>query len=724
MKSTSESRKDWVWITLLLGLVVAFYFRVLFENQIFVFVDASRFFYPLWKWGADALRQGWIPLWNPDAQFGTPYLADPQMAYAYPPVTLLYLFLNPTNAFAALVILHHFWALLGFWVFARAEGFSTRAALLGSLIFGFSLHLVCSSWTPVALLTISWIPWVFLAAGKCYRKERGGLLYLSFAWAMQLAAGYPVLTYLTVMAVGLHFGWKTFAGTNKSKGQLFSWLGVFFLGGTTAIVYNLVWGLPFLEMFQQSNYESGASRFHDLNWLDFGTILSPFDQGHPLLSGYHGPHYWVSTYFAGLPTLCLLAWGVIYMAYRKTSWGLLPVFLVLSLGVLGVGHAVMAVLPGYSLVIHSGFWLSLLVFWMAWLAMESLEDFLGPKLLPGQILLWTAIVVGIYGLSYFIQAPLSPAAFWISLVAAGLAVWLRDIRLRWILLLLSLGISLGTSAFSLNILLDRSYYEKPPQTMERIPKPGRLFFTPPLLGQAARLQGESMVAAYESAKENFYPNWPLAYGREEVPLYNTLQLRDSFAWTFQSFQHSLRHSRNVLDYLGIRYVFGKNQFKDFKNIESASPIEISENPSPGPKWFSVSLAKAAGPSLPKDFTQADKTLMDYSKECFIADSAKAGSYSPREVDWKQGAPTRLVLESKGSEKSLLVSSETDYPGWKVKVGDRQGMVEQINHSFRGVVLNPNETKALFYFDPATFRLGLFFALLVCGFWTMLFFKGF
>ncbi len=41
-------------------------------------------------------------------------------------------------------------------------------------------------------------------------EEKGGLLFLSLAWAMQLAAGYPVLTYLTVMAVGIHFCWKTF----------------------------------------------------------------------------------------------------------------------------------------------------------------------------------------------------------------------------------------------------------------------------------------------------------------------------------------------------------------------------------------------------------------------------------------------------------------------------------------------------------------------------------
>lgn len=355
--------------------------------------------------------------------------------------------------------------------------------------------------------------------------------------------------------------------------------------------------------------------------------------------------------------------------------------------------------------------------------MESAENFFNLKLSYAKIYFWNAIVLVICVLSYFIQAPLFPMAFWLSIGLTAIAVWPPLIRYRWILIVLAIGISLGSAAISLNILLDRSYYEKPPLTMELIPKPGRLFFTPPLLGQASRLQGANMISAYESAKENLYPNWPLLYGKEEVPIYNTLQLQDSFAWTFQAFQHSLRHSRNVLEFLGIRYVFGKNEFKDFKNIDSAKPIELSENPNPDPKWFSIGQAKAAGHSLEDDFAQADKTSMDYSKECFIEDANKAGSYSLREVDWKQEAPTRLVLQCKGSGKSLLVSSETNYPGWRVNVGDRPGVVEGINHSFRGVVLGDGESRAFLYFDPATFRLGLFFALLVCGFWTMLLFKG-
>ncbi len=85
-------------------------------------------------------------------------------------------------------------------------------------------------------------------------------------------------------------------------------------------------------------------------------------------------------------------------------------------------------------------------------------------------------------------------------------------------------------------------------------------------------------------------------------------------------------------------MFGKNQFKDFKNIGPPGPVEISENPNPGPKWFSIARAKGAGPSLEGDFAQADKASMDYTKECFIGDPGKEGSYSLREVQLRSNGP--------------------------------------------------------------------------------------
>jgi hypothetical protein len=342
----SEKYSSFVALLVFALLLATFYWKVLFEGNVFVFVDASRFFYPVWKWGAAVLNQGLLPLWNPDAQFGTPYLADPQMACAYPPVFLFYSWLNPINAFSALILFHHLWAMTGFWFLARGQGYSAKISFWGSLAFGFSLHLVCSSWTPVALMTISWVPWVFFSAERLYQKKSGGILFLSFAWAMQLSAGYPALVYLTGLALVGQLGWQSLRG---KKGISLHWIGGVGLSAVIATFYNLVWGLPFLEFLKNSNYQNGSSRFQDLGFLNLATFLDPFVLGHPLSGNYQGPHYWVATYFVGLPTLCLLVWGLVKGVYQKNTPWLLLLFLVLSLGAnLKLGEWLKAILPGYS----------------------------------------------------------------------------------------------------------------------------------------------------------------------------------------------------------------------------------------------------------------------------------------------------------------------------------------------------------------------------------------
>jgi len=688
-------------------------------GNVFVFVDASRFFYPIWKWGSIVLNQGIIPLWNPDAQLGTPYLADPQTACAYPPVFLFYTWFNPINAFSALILFHHFWAVVGFWVWVRAQGSSWMTSFWGSLVFGFSLHLVCSSWTPVAMMTISWLPWVFASAERLYQKKAGGFLFLSICWAMQLSAGYPVLTYLTGLALLGHLGWKCFRTWNRREVVSLNWLGWVGLAALVAAVYNLVWGLPFLEFLKNSNYQNGSKRVQDLGWENLGTFFNPFILGDPLAGNYHGPHYWVATYFVGLPTLCLLVWGLVNQVYQRNTPWLLLLFLVLSMGsTLKLGDWLKGFLPGYALVIHSGFWISLVILWVILLSIEALEIFMVQGKMKRGRFSWIAVVVLVYGAALWLKNPYFSMFFWLSFVLALAVFWVKDQNLRWVMVLGSLGLSLVPAAYSLNMTLDRSYYEKPPLVLSQLNLPGRFFFSPVLLGDAARLQGQNMSDAYEGAKQSFYPNWPLAYGKEEVPIYNTLQLDDAFAWTFQVFQHSLAQSRQALNFLGIRYVFGLSHFKDLKEIsQTYGGVEVFENPSPFPRWFSLSKAAAASPTIGEDFVKADKDHMNYGDEGFIENPAQAGSYQKRKVTEMSRTINSVQVAATGKGKALLVSSETESPGWKVWVDGSPRLVEKINHAFRGVVLNDGEESARFKYGPLSFKFGLFCALVICGFWA-------
>lgn len=712
-------------VCLLASLLACFYAPVLWGGKIFVFVDASRFFYPLWKWGAGVLSSGRLPFWNPDAQFGTPYFADPQMAYAYPPVPLLYGLLNPDHAFAWVIILHHFWALWGFWRFARKEGMGWGAALFGSLAFGFSLHVVCSSWTPVALFTISWIPWTVQSALSLYRGRRGSVLALSLCAAMQLSAGYPVLVYLTALALGAGLVIQTIRDGKKRNWEWVKGAGI---AAVLALFYNLSWILPFAEYFRFSNYQGGGNHLQALGFKDLATLLAPFYQGHPLEAVYQGPHYWISTFYLGLPPLVLILMGTVQGFYSQTSLAGFAILGVLSLGeTLGLGGWLKGFLPGYALVIRSGFWLGLFIFGAAWMASLSF-DRMKEKDGPGVrfLVLWIFTVLGVFGFSYLLREPRDPAWYLVSaflLMASAplspLKSWVR--QAAWVF---ALGASLIPAAKSVNILLDRSYYDQEPGLVDRV-KPkleqGRLFFTPAYMKDAFRLQGLNYQDAYEKAKQRFYPNWPLAEGIAEIPFYNTFQLATGLPFTREAFEYSETLTKSVLDYLDIRYLMGVSRLK---NLIALGPISegegLYENPQAQSRWFSVREAKPASVALVDDFKKASRENWSYETVCTVEDPALIGIYRFRPLKFISSYCQGLEIEAKGKGRSLLVSSEASYPGWKAYVNGKEKSVVTVNHYFRGVVLEDGESQVVITYEPSTIKLGIFSALLACGAWLFCF----
>ncbi len=732
-------------------ILACFYAPVIWGGQLFMFVDASRFFYPLWKWGAGVLASGRLPLWNPAAQFGVPFFADPQMAYAYPPVPLFYGLFSADNAFAWLIIFHHFWALFGFWRFARREGMGLGAAFFGCLAFGFSLHVVCSSWTPVALFTISWIPWTVQAALALYRGKRGATLALSFCAAMEFSAGYPVLVYLTALALGAGLLIKCFndsppntSARNRSvddqdtkkapkfdndkknnsrqnhKGN-WGWVKGAGIASILALLYNLSWMLPFAEYYPYSNYEGGGNHLQALGFKDLATLLTPFYQGHPLEAGYQGPHYWISTYYLGLPVLVFILMGAAEGVFTWAAMAGFSTLGILSLGeTLGVGGWLKTILPGYSLVIRSGFWLPLFLFGAAWMAGLSFdhqkkEDGPGSRAL----LVWVFSTMGIFGISYLSGKPAQPALFLISAFLMMASAPLSPLKpyLRQIAWVLALGFSLFPIASSVNILLDRSYYDQPPVLVSNMPEPGRVFFTPSYMKDAFRLQGANYQDAYGKAKNDLYPNWPLAEGLEEIPFYNTFQLSTTKPFAQEAFQYSEGHTKEVLDYLDIRYLLGTSRLKGLKSIAPAGSGEwLYENSLAESKWYSVSKAQAAG-SIGDDFKKAAKEKWNYGQTCTVQDPNLAGAYGVRPVRMISRYAQGVEIEAPGKGRALLVSSEAAFPGWKAYVNGQEKSVVTVNHCFRGVELEDGECQVVLTYSPESVRLGFFLALLVCAVWV-------
>jgi hypothetical protein len=693
-------------------LFLLFYWNVLVRDQVFFFLDTSRFFYPMWHWGASVLRSGIIPLWNPDAQFGAPYLADPQNACAYPPVFLFFSWFGPLTALTFLVVFHHGWCLIGTWVWARQQGASAFAAFWASLVFGFSAHVVCSTWTPVAHMAISWLPWVFVGAEAVLQKRPWGFCWLAFAWAMQLAAGYPVLVYLTGLTLFAYLLWRSFTSVKRNWGWIWP------IGGAAlfAFAYNLVWELPFVDVLRHSNYQQTPQKSQDLGWRDLATFLDPFFSGHPAEGKDPGFDYWVGTYFLGLPVLA----GLIVGAFktRRNSFFLWLVLVVLSLGSTSmVGEFLKKILPSYGLVVHSGFWIALVLLFAAVLSGEALEV-TGSKDRPW---FWTFVGVVVYGAAFWLKKPYFLASFTLSLAFWVVAGWVRWGTGRWALIFLALATSLGPAVWSLNLTVDRTYEENKPAVLARLDRNGRIFFSPVQMEQGVRLSGTTMNEAYEKVKGWVCPNWPLAFGFEEVPVYNTLRSKETTEWTYLPFLYSVERSKAALDFLGLRYVVGPAKFPGLRrSTVEGTEVPVWEDPSAFSPWFAVTEALPAGGTLKGDLDLVARERIDWARTAFVPDPADVGKYQERKVKVEGRTIDSVTLSAVGKGKGLIVSSESEMPGWSVWVEGRERPVLTVNHAFRGVVVQDGESQLVFRYRPVTFQLGLFLTLVTCALWFSLF----
>ena len=166
------------------------------------FRDQGDFFYPLKLYTADRLRSGEIPLWNPLAGAGEPWLANAQAGVFYPP-SLLFLLPQPGVAGILFLLLHFAIGAWGMRRFLAHEAVSESGALFGSAVFvasGFAASL-SAFWNHFGAW--AWLP-VIAAIARSGMKTRGALLALALFAGLQAMAGSPEISGLTaVVALAL-----------------------------------------------------------------------------------------------------------------------------------------------------------------------------------------------------------------------------------------------------------------------------------------------------------------------------------------------------------------------------------------------------------------------------------------------------------------------------------------------------------------------------------------
>lgn len=199
------------------GIGIVFWDVILLEKA-FLSGDHLIQHYPWAKFLQDSIRHFRLPWWTSEIQCGFPLLAEGQIGALYPP-NLLFLFLLPLRWAYNYEILFHF--CLGaffFYLYVRSLGLSRDAAFFVALIFifgstegGFFYNVTSqrvSIWFPLSL---------FLMERLLERTTCRDVAFLGLVFAFEIFAGYQQIAIYTLAFSVLYYLLRLISWGSQSR---------------------------------------------------------------------------------------------------------------------------------------------------------------------------------------------------------------------------------------------------------------------------------------------------------------------------------------------------------------------------------------------------------------------------------------------------------------------------------------------------------------------------
>ncbi len=538
-------------------LVLLFFNKMAFSNLILARGDTFLYFYPYWEAAAEALRNGRIPLWNPDLFMGAPFLANSQVGFFYPLNWPVWLLLPTPYAVSASIVVHVMIAGWGAYLAGRrALLLSREAAWLTAVLFALGGYLTAQVEHVNQLQGLAWLPWFFVVVGTARLETRDWRLVLrrgtavALLFSLQLLAGHTQTAFITGVAIGIYL----LADSPRFTFRVSRFTSLL-LGVLLALLVTAVQLLPTLELTRLSSRQGGLLVNEVLSFS-----LHPLLVSRSLLPAYGQSLF--TEYVAFLPLTALVlatigAWQWRQQAAVRPYIILSGMGFLLALGRFTPLYWLLARLPGFDLFRVPARWLVLYAWGMAMLAGVG-WDVIKAGWQRGEVggqrpLRWaTAFIFLLMGwrflsvpLARFIPlGPETPAAYPEWQTAVG---WLIELAALWGCFRFAVSwrrfVPVGLIALSLfmvsrtlpynNLTTPEAYFDlRPPisrlQTDVGTP-PGRLlslsdiFFNPGDQGEIDTIYADQLPeqARYDytvaiKQKEIIAPNLPLAFGIPSV----------------------------------------------------------------------------------------------------------------------------------------------------------------------------------------------------------------
>ncbi len=705
-------------------------------------LDVIQQYFPWRMFAAEALREGVVPLWNPHAYCGQPFVANVLSAVFYP-FTWLALAV-PIAAFFLLSAWFHLTLLgTGMWLLLRRHGLGPPAAATGAVVSMLNGFVV--GWLAYANLsqwTYAWAPlllWVWRAAFDDRRPARLG--WTALILAMVACGGHVQIAFY----VGLC--WVIYAAGTAIGARRYRDL-VLYVAAPAGLA--LLLSAPQLGPAFEMAYASGrtGAEYRDAvalrmpAWM-LGLLVMPWFYGHNALhlmtgSGLGGPYYWGDSnaiemsISPGATAFVLAIFGLVERRDRSVwifaTMALLGVLLALGTPVYWLFFKLV---PAFSSLRGLSRAFAMVDLGVAALAAYGVQALLSEVRPPGRGR--AAAVAGLVVAGLVLQAwvhealrsapdrltaftpgssvtpNLTSYALWQTAIAAAVtgavllvAVRGRPAAARW-LPLLALA-ELGGLGFRQHPGAEPGvFFFETPETryLESAPEPGRL-------------------VGYPAGDRPWFLDWmpmntPMAYGLSSPCGSESLSF-DAYTrvlrefWDQETFTPRLGHP--LLDFVGARYVLSRADLTgrhDLRRV-AGERCGVYENPHALPLVFVTSRWRT-GPAASIESLVAEpgydprEVLLPPAApdapEAAVTNQERASCY----VD--QPTPQRCVARVSSPSATMVVRSTVAAPGWRATVDGRPAVSWLANRVFQAVAAPPGAVTVRWVYRPSGYVCGLF-----------------
>lgn len=680
--------------------------------------------YP-WKFFTiNEIKKGNIPFWNPYSFSGTPHLANYQSA-VLSPFNLLYLLPIPfITIWGLVVILQPLLAGIFTYLFARTLKISRMGALISCLSFMFCGFIV--TWMGYATLpyAILPLPLALLAAEK-YIKTKKFIYQILLLLTVPLSffSGHFQTSIYFLLAVVLYLLYGIVFSNSKKQYAMLLW---FVVCGLLLCSPQL---LPSIELYLQSVRSVLFQKSEAIPLQYLSTIISPDYFGNPVTRNDWFGHYAEWSGYSGSIVFVLALIGIFRKKIKARIFFILlgTISLLLAYDTPFLSLLISLKIPVLSTSAASRI-IVLFSFSVAMLGGFGFDE------------LWEKVVekkkniflVAMSSSILFAVVLLIPLLF--KLPHDKLIIAVKNSVIPVSCFVFFMG-SIFTSKFlkkkififqCLVVLLVGFEMLRFATKWQSFSSSNNVYPSVPVVNFLKGLNHVDRAVGLSGAEDSLYYRVPILTGYDplyigkygEFMTYAALGKKESPGRSVVGFPTSGIYSQQIIDMMGVRYIFHKVSDKNyawafpfynypkskFQKIYDDNIFQVFENTSFQERAYLVS--KNVKTNKEQFFEKTFQTNLR-SEAVVIDDIGELDEKATGSAIISKYEPSRVEVNVDSTGRQLLVISDSYYKGWKATVNGTKTNIVEVNGIMRGVVVPKGQSKIVFSYFPESFMNGIY-----------------